>query len=243
MSCFKALGSAAVAVVLLASVTVQPAMASQPKFEPEGGTFPVTFTGVGGAVLLETQNAGGVVRTATCSGNSSVGEINTATTMKNVTFKFTGCTATGPFGTNWTCTSSGAKSGEIATVALEGTLYYLKAGSSEAGVDFLVKGGGTVAAFTCVGVFLNETFTVSKDAVGKLTPMNSLTNAFSLTFAQTGGHQEPSTYLNAVCSATADNLSMSGSGAETFGGIGTGLSATESLTTAKKVKVNSTQCT
>lgn len=244
MKYVKAVAATAVAVMLLTGVAAQPAAASQPKFEPEGGTFPVSFTGVGGALLLETQSAGGVVRTVSCTGNSNTGKINSATTMTDVTFKFTGCGASGPFGIGLTCTSSGAKSGEIVTVGLEGTFYYLKANSSEAGVDFFVKGGGTIASFACGGSPpFGESFTVSKGVIGKLTPVNSNTNAFSLTFAQTSGHQEPSSYLSPTgCASTSDNLLMSGTGAETFSGIGTGLSAAVSLTTATKGKVASTQC-
>jgi hypothetical protein len=105
------------------------------------------------------------------------------------------------------------------------------------------ESGTTFASFTCKGIFLSETLTVSGGVIGELTPVNSLTNSFTLTFNQTGGHQAPETYLsNTGCSATKAVLSTTGSGAESFGPIQSGIKATESLTTSKKIKVAATSC-
>jgi hypothetical protein len=243
MKQIKMLGLAALAAMaVMALVGAGTASASQPKAEPEGGTFPVSFTGSGGAGTLETVSESGKVRTVTCTGNTSSGEVNSATTVKKVNVKFTGCTTSGPFGNNWTCTSSGAASGEVVTVALKGTLYYVKAGSSESGILLEPESGSTFASFTCKGIFLSETLTVSGAVVGKLTPLNSLTSSFTLTFTQTAGVQSPESYLDNACSAVKAVLSTTGSGAETFGPIQSGISATESLTTAKKIKIAATKC-
>lgn len=243
MKYLKMLGLAALAALaVMAVVGAGTASASEPKAEPEGGTFPVSFTGSGGTGILETTSEGGKIRTVHCTANTSAGEINTATSVKNVKVKFTGCTTSGPFGINLTCTTSGATSGEITTVALKGTLVYLTAGSSNAGIVIEPESGTTFASFKC-GSFLTETLTVTGKVIGKLTPVNSLTNAFTLTFSQSGGHQSPETYLaSSGCAATKAVLSTTGSGLESFGPIQSGISATESLTTSKKVKVASTKC-
>lgn len=244
MKYLKMLGLAALAAMaVMAVVGAGTASASEPKAEPEGGTFPVTFTGSGGTGILETTSEGGKIRTVHCTANTSSGEINTATSVKNVTVKFTGCTTSGPFGNAWTCTSTGANSGEVRTVDLKGTLVYLTAGSSKVGVVLSPESGTAFASFTCKGIFLSETLTVSNAVIGELTPVNTLTNAFTLTFGQTGGHQSPETYLaSSGCAATKAVLSSTGSGAESFGPIQSGISASESLTTSKKVKVAATKC-
>jgi hypothetical protein len=230
------------AMAVMALIGAGTAAASQPKAEPEGGAFPVAFSGSGGAGTLETVSESGKVRTVSCTGNTSSGEVNSATTVKNGKVKFTGCTTSGPFGNNWTCTSSGAASGEVVTAALKGTLYYLVSGTAETGILLEPESGANFASFTCKGILLSETLTVTGAVVGKLTPVNSLTTSFTLTFTQTAGVQSPATYLNAACSATGAVLSTAGSGAETFGPIQSGVGATESLTTAKNIKVAATKC-
>src|SRR5215218_7873499 len=158
MKYLKMLGLAALAAMaVMAVVGAGMASASEPKAEPAAG-FPVAFTGSGGTGVLETTPEGEAkkVRTVHCTANTSSGEINTATTAKNITVKFTGCTTSGPFGNAWTCTSSGASSGEIRTVDLKGTLVYLTAGSSEAGMVISPESGTTFASFTCKGIFLSE---------------------------------------------------------------------------------------
>jgi len=243
MKHLKVLALAAIATMaVMALVGTATAAASQPKAEPEGGAFPVSFTGTSGAGTLETVSEGGSVRTVSCTADTSSGEVNSATTVKNVKVKFTGCTTTGPFGNAWTCTSSGAASGEVLTVALKGSLNYLKSGSSEVGIVLSPESGSSFASFTCRGVFLSENLSVGGSVIGKLTPVNTLTSGFTLSFSQSAGHQSPETYLSSTCSATTAVLSTTGSGAETFGPIQSGLSTSESLTTAKKIKIASSSC-
>lgn len=221
-----------VALAAMAFLGAGTASASQPKAEPEGGAFPVSFSGSGGEGTLETVAEGTKVRTVTCTSNTSSGEVNSATTAKNVKVIFKGCTTKGPFGT--------LNCGEIKTVALRGTLFYLVAGSSEVGIDLEPESGTTFATFTCGGI---ETLTVKGSVIGKLTPVNSLTKSFTLTFSQKSGKQEPETYLAATgCGATKDTLTTEGSGFEKFGPIQSGIKATESLTMGKAIKVASTKC-
>lgn len=244
MKHLKGLGLMALAaVVAMAIFGAATASASEPKAEPEGGTFPVTFTGSGGTGVLEVTPESGKVRTVHCTGNTSSGEISSANTAKNIKVDFSGCTTTGPFGNGWTCTTSGATSGHIVTNSLHGTLVYLTAGSNSTGILLKPESGTTFATFTCKGVLLSETMTVTGTVVGKLTPINTLTNSFTLTFSQKEGHQEPSSYLsNTGCVVTATQLLSTGSGAEAFGPRESGISGSETLTTSKKIKVNATKC-
>lgn len=242
MKYLKMLGLAALAALaVMAMAGAGMARASEPKMEPN--SFPVVFSGSGATSALETTSEGGKVRTVECSANSFTGEIQSFTTLKNVIFKFTGCTASGPFGTKWACVSAGAASGEVRTVSLTGTLVYLSPGSSAAGMLFSPEGGATFMSFTCKGIFLSETLTVTGAVIAKLSPVNSLTNVFMLTFGQTGGHQVPETYLaSSGCAATNAVLATSGSGAESFGPVQSGISATENLTFSQKIKVGSSSC-
>lgn len=230
-----------IVLVAMALLGAGGASASQPKAELQGGElFPVTFTGSGGEGTLETITVGGVVRTVTCTASTSSGEISSGTTAKNIKVSLTGCTLTAPVGSKLTCTSSKANSGEIQTVTLKGTLFYLVAGSSEVGVDLKPESGTTVATFTCGGV---ETLTVKEGVIGKLTPVNTLTNSFTLTFSQISGKQSPETYLSASgCAATKETLTTEGSGFENFLAIQSGIKGSETLTTAKTMKVVSTKC-
>jgi hypothetical protein len=238
MSYLKLLGLAVVAamaamVVLGASL----ASASEPISESEGGKA-VTFTGAGGASTLEVLPEGGKSRTVNCTSSKSSGEFALASTEKFTKITFTGCTATGPFGTKVSC-SSGLMGGEIFTAALKATLVYLTAGSSEMGIDLEPEAGTTIATFTC-GF---ESMTVTGSVIGKFTPVNTLTTAYTLKFAQTGGKQAPESFLaNVGCASVMDVLSVTGTGAEAFGPRQSGLALEEKLTFAKAVRMASTKC-
>jgi hypothetical protein len=243
MKYLKMLGLAALAALcVMALVGAGTASASEPKAEPEGGAFPVEFSGSGGTGLLETVAEGTKIRKVHCTENTSVGEIDSATTAKNVEVTFKGCTAEGPFG-NVNCTTAGKSTGEITTTTLKGTLVYIKSGSSEAGI-LLQPVSGNFAEFTCGGL---QKLAVSGSVVGKLTPVNTLTKTYTLTFSQKAGKQEPETYLaNSGCGATKATLSTTGTKVffpgENFGPIQSGIQGSETLTLNKNVKVNSTSC-
>lgn len=245
MRYLKMLGLAGLAALaVMAIVGAGTASASQPKAEPEGGTFPVSFSGSGGAGKLETVAEGGVVRTVECEKNTSSGEINSATTVKSVHVNFTGCKASGPFGSKVSCTSPGASSGEIVTATLKGELVYIKAGSSEAGIDLKPESGTQFAEFTCGGI---QKIAVTGSVIGKLTPVNTNTNSFTLTFSQSAGKQSPESYLSpSGCVSTKDVLFSTGTalffGAENFGPTQSGIEGSETLTTSKKIKVTSSSC-
>lgn len=222
------------------------ASASQPKVEPEGGTFPVSFESSGGASKLETTPEGTIVRTVNCTENTGEkGRFSTATVVDSWIIAFKGCTGTGPFGVKLPCSSAGAKAEEIITQTLRGTLFFLKTGSSEVGIDLKPeKLGEPLAEFTCGGI---QKMSISGGVIGKLTPVNTLTKAFSLTFSQAAGRQSPEEFLGSSgCSPQRDVLSTTGTkvffGGENFGPIQSGLEAGESLSLSKKIKVTSTSC-
>lgn len=235
----------ALATFAVAGLAFAPAAsASQPKFEPEGGTFPVTFSGTGGAGTLETVPDGTKVRVVKWVGNTISGEINSSTTLRHVVLTFTGATATGPFGSNVACTGPGLSSGEFVTTSLKGMLVYVKAGSSEVGIDLQPESGTAFAEFTCGGL---QKFVISGSVIGKLTPVNSLTNSFTLTFTESAGKQSPESSLSPTgCTATKDVLSAIGTavgfGGENFGPLQIGFAKSESLTTSKKMKVAASSC-
>jgi len=237
-------GAALMAVFAFSAIASASASASQPKAEPEGGTFPVTFTGssaVGGT--LETVKK----RLVTCTSDTSKGSISSATTVTGAKVIFKGCAASGPFGVKLPCKSSGKASGEIETVALKGTLFYVKAGSSESGVLLQPESGTTFASFVCgptLGV--EETLAVRGSVVGVIAPVNSLVSAFTLTFSQTAGVQSPIEYLSATCAKTKASLETEGVGkgfgSETWAFECSGIAGAESLSTSKKMKIAASSC-
>src|SRR5829696_4252712 len=98
-----------IASVVLAVVGAGTASASEPKVEPHGG-FPVTFAGHGGTGELTTvPDPTGKVRSVHCIASATTGEIDSATSLKNVLVHFKGCTA-GPLKLN--CNSPGRATGE-----------------------------------------------------------------------------------------------------------------------------------
>jgi hypothetical protein len=237
----KVMGLALVAMLLFSGIAAASASARQPHTEG----FPVNLTGTSGAGKLETiKDEKGLVRTFSCTGDTTSAEINSETSLKGVQFIFTGCTATGPFGENAPCKSAGAGENEIRAEPLKGELIYLVANSSRAGMDFKPEAGETFASFTCVGLFgITEHLTVTGSVVGELTPVNVLSNKFELILKQTKGRQEPEEYLDPVpCKGVKDVLETTGSNFESFGPLQSGLEATETVTTSKNLKVVSSKC-
>lgn len=241
----KTLSLSLAAVFVFGAMAAASASASQPKAELESGAFPVSFTGSGGAGKLETVAEGTKVRTVNCTGNNSSGKISGATTISAATVKFTGCTATGPFGIKLGCKTSGAATEEIVTNALKGTLFYIKSGSSEAGVDLEPESGTEFAKFVCGGI---QEISVTGSVVGKLTPVNAaFGTAFTLEFVQKAGLQSPEGYLAASgCGFTKDVLMSKGTslgfGGENFAAIQSGVEGKESITTGSKMKIVSNSC-
>jgi len=237
-------GLVALSVLGLSAVSAANALASgQPKFETESGEIKgTTFTGTGGAGVLET-TAGDTV---SCKGNTSSGELNSATTVKNVLVKFTGC-STSISGFKAPCKTTGAAAEEIRTNALKGETAYLIKGSNRAGLDLQPEAaGGSFAVFGCTLLGQTATLTVTGSVVGELTPVNAaFGTAFTLTLNQTKGVQEFTKFLSpANCESVEDILKTKSEGAKVFGPTQSGVQGTEKITTSKNIKIvsNKTDC-
>lgn len=230
----KTLSVALAAVFVFGAVAAASASASQPEVKLSAGET-VSFEGSGGAGVLEVLPEGTKKRTVSCSSNTSAGKVSDSTTVSEVVVKFKECFTSGPFGEKVPC-------GEIVTTKLKGKLYYLTAGSSEVGVGFEPESGTEFAKFVCKNIFVNETLAVTGSVEGKLTPVNTSTTKFTLTFKQTEGHQEPLTLLNAKCETKESTLMTQGSGSEAFGPRQSGIKGEESVTMAKAIEVVSSKC-
>jgi len=244
MHSIRALGLALVAVFLIGAVAAGSASASQPKFEPEGKTFPVSFSASGGASKLETLGGTEV----SCKANSVTGgEIANEHAVKKIVIKYTGCTAFFGFAT---CTTSGQSSGTIVTNALEGELEYIGASKNEVGVAFWPTAGkakGTAfATFGCGGTTVSvKNGTNNGGVVCKITPLNTFTTTSTLACSQTKGMQNPGAYWNpSGCAEVKDFLESEGTGGiAPFSLQESAVEGSATVTTASKVKIVSSSCT
>lgn len=165
-----------VAALAMSAVVAASASAELPEF---GGPFPKPFTSKGGAVLIET---GGIK--LTCTSSTDTGEILGAKTG-NVMVRLLGCAGEG-----FTCTSPGAKEGEMVTSELTTTLGYIDKAKHETGIALAAS--GTFDEFDCAGF----TFVVEGSVIGKVTPINKTAKSkpkthFKLMFSQKKGVQKP----------------------------------------------------
>jgi hypothetical protein len=244
MHSIRALGLALVAVFLLGAVAAGSASASQPTFEPEGKTFPVSFSAKGTGGRLET--VGGTE--VKCTGTSVTGaEIANEHAVKKIKITYTGCTAF--FGIA-SCTTSGQASGTIVTNELEGELEYIGASKNEVGVWFWPKAGKTkgtaFATFGCGGTTVTvRNGTNNGGVVCGISPLNTFTTTSTLTCSQTKGVQKPVSYWNpSGCAEVKDFLESEGTGGiAPFALQQSAVEGTSTVTTASKVKIVASSCT
>jgi hypothetical protein len=216
------LGALTIAVFALLVIGAQAASAALPEFRTGGAA--VSFTSTSGAGTLET--VGG--RTVRCNTDSNEGEVANAKEARNVVVRFFNCTAEGGL----------LNCGEIVTNPLNGTLYYLDKAKTEVGLDLEPESGGNFTTFTCNGPFgIEETLSVTGSVVGKITPINTLTNTFELSLKQTGGIQQYTGYYNEAGTFVEDVLMTSGSGFETFGPEQSGEETSDTITTAIPIEI------
>jgi hypothetical protein len=137
------------------------------------------FKGKGAAAVLHTPAVGGEV---TCKGSKDEGK-NTLTGQKEVKVTFTGCASLGK-----TCNSAGAKSGEIKTNPLAGTLGYISATGPKVGVSLTGEAGKPSAEFAC-GTGAGSLNIVTTGAViGEITgDINKISKEATDAFTVTGG--------------------------------------------------------
>ncbi len=236
MRSIRTMGLALVAVFLLGAVTASGASATQPEAEPEGGTFPVTFTGTGGAGTLETLDGAHTVK---CTGQSSTGEI-TSKTQSKATLKFTGCSSSGA-----TCTTAGEPSGTV-TSKVVGELVYTGASKNIAAVWFKPASGSTFASFSCTLFGIGTSVTVTEGVVCPVEPVNTSTSTLKIVCKQTKGMNEFMSYWSpSTCAEVADFLKSAGTainGGPSWANQGAGIEGTQTLTLSKKVTIKSSMC-
>jgi hypothetical protein len=237
----KMLGLAVAAMLAFAAMSTASASASYPEFVPSEGGFPVPFEATGGEGVLETV-AG---RTVTCASGASEGGNILEEPAKQVEVKviFEGCTASGPFGAAWTCTSSGAAAGEIKTVLLNGQYNYPKVQAGKAVLLRLWPAVGTeFTSFTCKGIFLSITLTVRGSVIGEIDPINTQTSEFSLVYDQTEGVQKHTEFLNGACEWEEATLETKGEGAENFAYEQSAIEGTSAVETERAGEIKASEC-
>ncbi len=173
---------------------------------------PDSYTSTSGKGVLETEKG----RKVECESDTDEGAFTTPRADKD-TVHFDKCTATGPFGSKLSChsTKPAGATGEIVTNELASTLVYINSAETEVGVLLEPLAGPTAeyTEFECGGLV---TIKVRGSVIGKITPVNTMTTKFTLTFAKTNGVQNILHYWEGKTEHTPAHLETEGKGFETF---------------------------
>jgi hypothetical protein len=140
------------------------------------------FTARSGGSKLASAEVPGVME---CKSTASTGELTGTKEAKNVLITSAGCEAAG-----LTCTSAGAKTGEIITNPLKGELGYLAGkGTSTPTVGLLLvqENTGYAAEFDCEGVLVRIQGPVIAEVTGDV---NTISTESTYAFRQSGGIQQ-----------------------------------------------------
>ena len=174
----RIVGLALVVVFAMSAMVASAASAALPEFSTSS-----TFKASSGHALLETK-AGHKVE---CSASTGEGTITAPKSVTKASVKFTGCKEP-EIGA--TC-SSGSKSGEIVTKMLAGTLKYINAGAKEVGIELKPESSTekVFVTFKCEIFGFGSTLTVRGSLTGKITPVNTKTNTYTLAYTQSKGKQ------------------------------------------------------
>lgn len=240
MRFLKSFGVAALAALALTAIAgASMASASEPKAE---GTIPNGFTGAGGTGTLSITPSPSL--TVHCTTSKSTGTVNTSTSINATVVTFHGCTQSL---TGTECHTAGQPAGTIVTNTLHGTLVYLETGKNTVGVLLTPTAGGTFATFDCPSFLGNEHITVTGQVLGHLSPVNTSTTKYTLTFSQaSAGHPIPASYLtNSGCvhTSTTEALLSHGTGPVPFFNKPSSLVGTHTITLNNgPLKINSTSC-
>jgi hypothetical protein len=212
------------AVLASAGLASASASAAMPEF---AGPYPNQFaiTDVEGPqVYLEPVKEGKTIAYIKCKAAGGTGEVTGGKTV-SATVAFTECKQQYQV-PSMSCTTVGAKEGEIRTAGLEGKLVYVN-NKQEVGVAFQRKGAGNFAQFTCGSGTEKETLTVRGSVIGTIWPPNTKSKAFRLGFQDTAGVQRPTEYENEKGEKVKAILEAEGTGKEPFAFIQVGLWAGE----------------
>ena len=113
-----------------------------------------------------------------CTKTTLTGSLANATTFKGLRIVEKGCFG----GTSRFCTSAGQPPHTVVSNLLEGTLGYINAAEHRVGLDLRGEGGADLFNYNCEGL----TEDVGGSAIGEITPVNALTNAYTVTFTRDG---------------------------------------------------------
>jgi hypothetical protein len=160
-------------------------------FEWEPGAVKNKFTGVGGVGTLETVGRA-IVK---CQTEASNGEFTSPKTVGNVDVTFTDCESGG-----FSCSTRGAKEGEIVTNPLSGTLVWEKYGTKVA-IDLVPQSTELFVEFACGPANVKV-----KGSVLTNIPANVVKTTFEERFKATKGKQKPEFYYTSKTEKVKDVL-------------------------------------
>jgi hypothetical protein len=172
----RTMGAALVAVLALSAVMASTAFAALPEFK---GPFPKAFTSTSGPVTFNINDA-----TWGCHRGIGQGEI-TGKEEATLTLRWTECIGA------WNCQSADANPGEIVTFPLVMKLGYITK-EGKVGGAISPKSGTTIMEYECNG---SLHFMVFGGVIGRLIPIDTETNEFTLIFQSNGAEeQEPTKF-------------------------------------------------
>lgn len=239
---FTVFGLAIAAALVFGAFAAANASAQTPVFA-WGGGWPLDITTEGGPSTLETTSG----RKVECTADTGYMEpLNGMISEFSGALRFSGCTATGPFGIKVVCTSPGEKTGEITTSLLRAGLRYIVVNGVEVpGLMYKPESGETIASFSCGGV---EGLTVRGSMTGELTPVGKWAAAFTLALRQSGSIQEPASYLSGEGCVSipsfpeTEGVRRSFFGGENFEWEQSGFQGTETIRFASEMRLEATEC-
>lgn len=205
-------GLALVVMLLLSAIAAGAASAAEFGAKP---SFPVNFTGSGGAGLLETKGGRSVTCTETQVTSGSVASSSEA----HAEVVFHGCFA--EHFALLTC-QSGSTAGVIAT-SVKATPVDLNAAHTEAGLLLTPASGEVFVAFNCSLGPINETLTVKGSVIGRVptSELNSFRSSLHLEFKALKGAQE---FTQVEGTGAKHVLMTEGKGTEPFAAEESGIS-------------------
>lgn len=170
-------------LLVLGALASASASAALPEFQHGGKALEKTvkFTVTGGTTGVLEGTDGEVLR---CLGETMKGETHGTKEVANVVITFKGCDEETGYGA---CTSAGAGTGEVVSVALSGKLGYL-AEAKKVGL-LLQPSTGTQIAECSYGKGIKKTFGLKGSVIGRITPVDEeRTEPFELKFKKASGH-------------------------------------------------------
>jgi hypothetical protein len=161
----------------------------------------------------------------TCSGGTGGGEITAQQVISAITITLTGCEdATKP------CQTAGHASGEVVLAGLSGEIGVLSYTTANFGDKLGLKLSGE-ASFECGGGSI--AVSLAGNAIGSLSPADTMTATRSLKWTQLKGVQKPEAFAELAAPPPLE-WTMTGFGSP----LRVGLSMTLQLITAEKIEIN-----